>query len=156
MNHCLLEVTVKVAPTIRYTQDNQTAIAEMDVSFDGLRSDDPPGSIKVVGWGNLAQELHERVGVGQRLILEGRLRMNTISRQDGSKEKKAELTLSKIHAGLENNFSPSSLKNNSQNQPSKSSKVAQDSKDPDKIDKNEGSVTWDSSPLIPDTDDIPF
>ena len=43
MNHCLLEVTVKVAPTIRYTQDNQTAIAEMDVAFDGLRSDDPPG-----------------------------------------------------------------------------------------------------------------
>ena len=55
MNHCLLEVTVKVAPTIRYTQDNQTAIAEMDVAFDGLRSDDPPGLIKVVGWGNLAR-----------------------------------------------------------------------------------------------------
>ncbi len=156
MNHCLLEVTVKVAPTIRYTQDNQTAIAEMDVSFDGLRADDPPGSIKVVGWGNLAQELHERVQVGQKLVLEGRLRMNTIPRQDGSKEKKAELTLSKIHSGPENNFSPSNMKNDSQNQTSKSSKVPQDSKNPDKIEKNEGSVTWDSSPLIPDTDDIPF
>ena len=155
MNHCLLEVTVKVAPTIRYTQDNQTAIAEMDVAFDGLRSDDPPGLIKVVGWGNLAQELQSRVQVGQRLVLEGRIRMNTNTRQDGSKEKKAEFTLSKIHAGAENNFAQSNVESNSQIQPSTSSKVLQD-KNPDNIKKNEDAVTWDSSPLIPDTDDIPF
>ena len=156
MNHCLLEVTVKVAPTIRYTQDNQTAIAEMDVAFDGLRSDDPPGLIKVVGWGNLAQELQDRVQVGQRLVLEGRIRMNTNTRQDGSKEKKAEFTLSKIHSGAENNFDQSSVGSNSQPQSSTSSKVPQDSTGPDKIKNNEGAVTWDSSPLIPDTDDIPF
>ena len=29
----MLEVTVKLAPTIRYTQDNNTAIAEMNVSL---------------------------------------------------------------------------------------------------------------------------
>ncbi len=97
MNHCLLEVTVKVAPTIRYTQDNQTAIAEMETTFEGLRADDPLGTIKVVGWGNLAQELQNRVQVGQKLVLEGRLRMNTLPRQDGSKEKKAEFTVSKLH-----------------------------------------------------------
>ena len=156
MNHCLLEVTVKVPPTIRYTQDNQTAIAEMDVTFDGRRSDDPPGLIKVVGWDNLAQELQDRVQVGQRLVLEGRLRMNTNTRQDGSKEKKAEFTLSKIHSGTENNPTPSSLASNSQTQTSSSSKVPQESKGPDNINKNEDPVTWDSSPLIQDTDDIPF
>ena len=29
MNHCVLEVEVIDAPTVRYTQDNQTPIAEM-------------------------------------------------------------------------------------------------------------------------------
>ena len=61
MNHCVLEVEVREAPTIRYTQDNQTPIAEMTVTFDGLRQDDAPGELKVVGWGNLAQDLQNRV-----------------------------------------------------------------------------------------------
>ena len=55
MNHCLLEVVVKQAPTIRYTQDNKTPIAEMEVGFDGLRADAPQGFIKVLGWGNLGE-----------------------------------------------------------------------------------------------------
>ena len=86
MNHCILEVQVKKAPTIRYTQDNKTPIAEMEVLFKGLRADDSPGELKVVGWGNMAQELQSRVVAGQKLVLEGRLRMNTVPRQDGTKE----------------------------------------------------------------------
>jgi single-strand DNA-binding protein len=97
VNHCLLEVEVLEAPQVRYTQDNQTPVAEMAVRMEGLRPDDPPGEIKVVGWGNLAQDLQNRVRVGQRLVLEGRLRMNTVARQDGVKEKRAELTLSRLH-----------------------------------------------------------
>ncbi|MCP9891824.1 single-stranded DNA-binding protein [Cyanobium sp. Aljojuca 7D2] len=97
MNHCLLEVEVLEAPQVRYTQDNQTPVAEMAVQIDGLRPDDPPGQLKVVGWGNLAQELQNRVQVGQRLMLEGRLRMNTVTRQDGVKEKRAEFTLARLH-----------------------------------------------------------
>ena len=98
VNHCLLEVEVLEAPQIRYTQDNQTPVAEMTVGFAGLRPDDPPGQIRVVGWGSLAQDLQNRVQVGQRLVLEGRLRMNTVSRPDGVKEKRAEFTLSRLHA----------------------------------------------------------
>jgi len=90
-------VEVLEAPQIRYTQDNQTPVAEMGVRFDGLRPDDPPGQIRVVGWGSLAQDLQNRVQVGQRLVLEGRLRMNTVSRPDGVKEKRAEFTLSRLH-----------------------------------------------------------
>ena len=97
MNHCLLEVEVLEAAQIRYTQDNQTPIAEMTVRFDGLRPDDPPAQIRVVGWGSLAQDLQNRVQVGQRLLLEGRLRMNNVSRADGVKEKRAEFTLSRLH-----------------------------------------------------------
>ncbi|MCX5953616.1 MAG: single-stranded DNA-binding protein [Cyanobacteria bacterium] len=97
MNHCLLEVEVLEAPQVRYTQDNQTPVAEMAVRFDGLRPEDPPGQIKVVGWGNLAQDLQNRAQAGQRLVVEGRLRMNTVSRADGVKEKRAELTLARLH-----------------------------------------------------------
>lgn len=85
------------APQLRYTQDNQTPVAEMPVRMEGLRPDDPPGQIKVVGWGNLAQDLQNRVQVGQRLVLEGRLRMSTVTRQDGLKEKRAEFVLSRLH-----------------------------------------------------------
>jgi single-stranded DNA-binding protein len=94
----LLEVEVLEAPQVRYTQDNQTPVAEMAVQFDGLRPDDPPGQLKVVGWGSLAQDLQNRVQVGQRLMVEGRLRMNTVTRRDGVKEKRAEFTLSRLHS----------------------------------------------------------
>ncbi len=97
MNHCLLEVEVLEAPQLRYTQDNQTPVAEMPVRLEGLRPDDPPGQIKVVGWGNLAQDLQNRVQVGQRLVLEGRLKMSTVTRQDGLKEKRAEFVLARLH-----------------------------------------------------------
>jgi single-strand DNA-binding protein len=97
VNHCLLEVAVLEAPQVRYTQDNQTPVAEMLVEVEGLRPDDPPGQLKVVGWGNLAQELQNRVQPGQRLVVEGRLRMFTVSRQDGVKEKRVEFTLARLH-----------------------------------------------------------
>ncbi len=93
----MLEVEVLEAPQIRYTQDNQTPIAEVSVQIDGLRPEDPPGQLKLVGWGSLAQDLQNRVLPGQRLVVEGRLRMNTFTRQDGIKEKRAEFTLSRLH-----------------------------------------------------------
>jgi single-stranded DNA-binding protein len=69
----------------------------MLVQVEGLRPDDPPGQLKVVGWGNLAQDLQNRVQPGQRLVLEGRLRMNTVTRNDGVKEKRVEFTLARLH-----------------------------------------------------------
>ncbi len=159
MNHCLLEVEVIKAPTVRYTQDNQTPIAEMDVCFDGLRPDDAPGQLKVVGWGNLAQDLQNRVHVGQKVVIEGRLRMNTIPRQDGTKEKRAELTLSRVHPLAEKaNQINNNLNSHSDSPPSSSSQ----SQSPEQV-KHEKTLNaesdqanWNSSPLIPDTDDIPF
>ena len=93
----MLEVLVKKAPTVRFTQDNKTPLAEIEVEFDSLRADDPPSTIKVVGWGKLAEELQNTVQVNSKLVIEGRLRMNTVPRQDGTKEKRAEFTLSRIH-----------------------------------------------------------
>jgi single-stranded DNA-binding protein len=97
MNSCILMAEVTQDPQLRYTPDNQTPVAEMWVQFPGLRDDDPPSKLKVVGWGNLAQEIQERYHQGDRIIVEGRLNMNTIDRQEGFKEKRAELTAQRIH-----------------------------------------------------------
>lgn len=82
-------------PQLRYTPE-QTPIAEMLVQFPGLRAEDPLATLKVIGWGNLAQEIQERYHEGDRVVIEGRLSMNTIERE-GFKEKRAELTAQRIH-----------------------------------------------------------
>jgi single-stranded DNA-binding protein len=97
MNSYILMAEVVQDPELRYTPDNQTPLAEMWVQFPGLREEDPPAKLKVVGWGNLAQEIQERYHVGDRVIIEGRLHMNTVERQEGFKEKRAELTAQKVY-----------------------------------------------------------
>ncbi|MDM7959023.1 MAG: single-stranded DNA-binding protein [Synechococcus sp. WH 8007] len=158
VNHCLLEVEVLEAPQVRYTQDNQTPVAEMAVQFDGLRPDDPAGQLKVVGWGSLAQDLQNRVQVGQRLMVEGRLRMNTVSRQDGVKEKRAEFTLSRLHplgGGAARPASPA---------PASSAPAPVRAAAPAPVSAaaaaQQQPPTWNASPLVPDLpegeDEIPF
>lgn len=84
------------APQLRYTTDNQTPIAEFVVKFPGLREGDDPGQMKVVGWGNLAQEIQQTYHAGDRVLLEGRLSMQTVERPEGFKEKRAEMTVQRI------------------------------------------------------------
>ncbi|XGV96720.1 MAG: single-stranded DNA-binding protein [Leptolyngbya sp. BL-A-14] len=98
MNSCILMAEIVQAPELRYTSDTQTPIAEMFVEFPGLRPEDPPSRLKVVGWGNLAQEIQERFHQGDRVVIEGSLRMNTVDRPEGFKEKRAELTAQRIHS----------------------------------------------------------
>ena len=97
MNSCILMAEVIKNPEIRYTQDGQMPIAEMLVQFAGLRAEDPSETLKVVGWGNLAQQIQEQFHEGDRVVIEGRLGMNTIDRPEGFKEKRAELTATRIH-----------------------------------------------------------
>ena len=162
MNQCVLEVEVIDAPTVRYTQDNQTPIAEMSVRFDALRDGDPPSELKVVGWGNLAQELQNRVQVGQRLLIEGRLRMNTVPRGDGMKEKRAEFTLARLHpigASTTSSSSANSAQHGSQPpsgsaRPERPTPIAAPAATPKPSEPEPAS--WNAAPLVPDTDDIPF
>jgi single-strand DNA-binding protein len=97
MNNCILLAEIIQDPQLRYTSDTQTPIAEMLVQFPGLRQDDPAATLKVIGWGNLAQEIQEKYHTGDRVIIEGRLGMNTLERPEGFKEKRAELTAQRIH-----------------------------------------------------------
>jgi single-strand DNA-binding protein len=98
MNSCIIMAEITRPPQLRYAQDTQIAIADMEVQFSGLRPEDPPAKMKVVGWGNLATEMQQSYQIGDRVVIEGRLGMNTIERQEGFKEKQAELTASKIYS----------------------------------------------------------
>jgi len=141
MNHCLIQAVINSAPQMRYTKENQTAIAEMIVNFKGLRSDDPTRELKIVGWGNIAQGMVDELKEGQNIVIEGRLKMNSVTRKDGTKEKQPELTASKIHQ-----LSPVDVVKSDQEENNGS------------IDKKENNKTssWDSSPLVPEVDEIPF
>jgi len=97
MNSCVLMATVIRNPELRYTQENQTPIAQMLVEFPGGRPDDPPATLKVVAWNNLAKEVQESYQEGDRLVIEGRLNIAMIERAEGFKEKRAELVASRIH-----------------------------------------------------------
>ena len=141
MNHCLIQAVINSAAQMRYTKENQTPIAEMIVNFKGLRSEDPTRELKILGWGNIAQEMVEELKEGQNIIIEGRLRMNSVTRKDGTKEKQPELTASKIHQ-----ISPVGVINSNQ----KENKDSFESKETTK------KSSWDSSPLVPEVDEIPF
>ncbi len=97
MNSIILLAEIVQEPQLRFTSDNQTPIAEMRIQFAGLRPEDPPAKVKAIGWGNLAQEIQSKYREGDRVIVEGRLSMNTVDRPEGFKEKQAELTIQKIY-----------------------------------------------------------
>jgi single-strand DNA-binding protein len=166
VNHCLLEAEVLEAPQLRYTQDNQTPVAELTVRIDGLRPDDPSGQLKAVGWGSLAQEIQNRLQVGQRLVLEGRLRMNTVPRPDGVKEKRAELIVSRLHplagssAQTPSAGPPVTAAAPKSAAPPPKASAAQAAPPPPAPAGAAAAPIWDPSPLVPreapDDDDIPF
>ena len=106
MNSCILMAQIIQDPELRYTADNQTPLAQMLVQFSGLKPEDTPATLKVIGWGNLANEIKENYSAGDRIVIEGRLGMNMIDRQEGFKEKRAELTAYRIHKlGADSNWS---------------------------------------------------
>ena len=141
MNHCLIQAVINSAPQMRYTKENQTPIAEMIVNFKGLRSEDPTRELKILGWGNIAQEMIDKLKEGQNIVIEGSLRMNSVTRKDGTKEKQPELTASKIHQ-----ISPvEDIKSEQKEDDGSLEKKA-----------NTKNSSWDSSPLVPEVDEIPF
>jgi single-strand DNA-binding protein len=97
MNNCILMAEVTQEPQLRYLPDSQTPITELEVQFPGNRPEDPAQTLKVVGFGNLAQEIQNLYHVGDRIIIEGSLRMNRVERPEGFKETRAELTVQRIH-----------------------------------------------------------
>ena len=151
MNHCLIQSVIKINPQMRYTKDNQTPIAEMMVGIKGLRNDDPVNDLKVLGWGAIAQEMVDQLKEGDSVVLEGRLRMNSVTREDGTKEKQAELTASKIHHITKREIDSNEI-NSEQNQTNrKETNEITGQKETSSENSN-----WNSAPLVPEVDEIPF
>jgi single-stranded DNA-binding protein len=96
MNSCVLMAQVVSDPELRSTQDN-LEVSYMMVEFEGLKAEEPPARIRVVGWGNLASEIKQKYGQGDRIIIEGRLSMTVVELPEGYKEKRAELIASRIY-----------------------------------------------------------
>ena len=149
MNHCLIQAVINSSPQMRYTKENKTAIAEMTVLFKGLRDEDPSRELKVLGWGTIAKEMVETLQEGQNVVLEGRLRMNSVTRNDGTKEKQTELTASRIY-----HISPAG-KINSEKKETNIPDIKDSNSPREKLENTETSQ-WDSSPLVPEIDEIPF
>ena len=149
MNHCLIQAVIKIAPQMRYTKEDKTPIAEMTVNFKGLRDEDPLRDLKVLGWGTIAQEMVQDLKEGQNIVVEGRLRMKSVTRKDGTKEKQTELTASRIH-----HISPTQIITSE-----KKEAYVSNSNDSNSVEEKSGNTEnsqWDSSPLVPEVDEIPF
>ena len=95
MNSCVLMAQNVSDPELRQTQDG-TNVANMLVEFESARPEDPTSKLRVVGWGNLAEEISQQYKTGDRVIIDGRLSMNLVDMPEGYKEKRAELVVSKI------------------------------------------------------------
>ncbi len=149
MNHFLIQAVINSAPQMRYTKENKTPIAEMTVNFKGLRDEDPYRELKVLGWGTIAQEMTGELKEGQNIVLEGRLRMNSVTRKDGTKEKQPELTASRIH-----HISPSEQITSEKKETNISHGNNSNSSSEKSV--NSENSQWNSSPLVPEVDEIPF
>lgn len=160
MNSCILMARIVRAPELRYTQDNQTPLAQMLVEFEPLREGDPPARLKVVGWGNLANEIQANYQEGDEVIIEGRLTMNILERPEGFKEKRAELITSRIHkvtasplpmtGERPSNVVP--LESRKSSAPKPSNMEGETPSDFDEL----PAMTTPASPSEKDLDDIPF
>ena len=151
MNHCLIQSLIKTNPQMRYTKENQTPIAEMMVGIKGLRNDDPINDLKVLGWGTIAQEMIDQLKEGNNVVLEGRLRMNSVTRKDGTKEKQAELTASRIHHITKREIDSNEISSdfNQINRKETNEDKGERANNPEK-------ANWNSAPLVPEVDEIPF
>ena len=151
MNHCLIQSVIKTNPQMRYTKENQTQIAEMIVSIKGLRNDDPVNDLKVLGWGTIAQEMVDQLKEGHSVVLEGRLRMNSVTRKDGTKEKQAELTASRIHHITKREIGSNEIRPEHNQINRKEANENMGNKETSSENSN-----WNSAPLVPEVDEIPF
>ena len=151
MNHCLIQSVIKINPQMRYTKDNQTPIAEMMVGIKGLRNDDPVNDLKVLGWGTIAQEMVDQLKEGDSVVLEGRLKMNSATRKDGTKEKQAELTASRIHPITKREIGSNEINS----EPNQTNRKETNENMGHKGTSSENS-NWNSAPLVPEVDEIPF
>jgi single-strand DNA-binding protein len=154
MNSIVLMAEVLTDPELRRTPDNQSSIASFLVQFAGGRAEEAPYRIKVVGWNNLADEIMEKYHKGDQVVVEGRLRLDTVDRGT-YKEKRTELVAQRVHAfGIGGGSASVTTPSSAESQP-RTNKLA----NPAPIGSNAPSAYVPvATPAAdaPDYDDIPF
>jgi single-strand DNA-binding protein len=96
MNSCILMAKIIRDPELRSTQD-QMSVSTMMVEFESTREGEDPGQVQVEGWGKLAEEIKSTYSMGDQVVIEGRLSMNSYEMPEGYKEKRAKLVASRIY-----------------------------------------------------------
>ncbi|MBC7882413.1 MAG: single-stranded DNA-binding protein [Anaerolineae bacterium] len=97
MNVIALLGNLQSEPELRFTQDGLARMSMM-LSFAAERPDEADYQIRVVAFGNLAEETHKNFHHGDSVAVEGRLQAETRTRPDGMKEKVTEVIARKIHS----------------------------------------------------------
>lgn len=85
-------------PELRYTSDNQTPVTTSLLQFMEQGKELTPRTIKLTAWGQKATALKEEFRSGDRIAVQGSLRINTIERPEGFKESRVELQASQIYS----------------------------------------------------------
>jgi single stranded DNA-binding protein len=94
--------TLSSAPEKRFTPNNVAVTVltlqlppALKMGQTAAKPDAPASMLKVVCWRNLA-DVAEPLPVGQVVLVEGRLQLNTIQQQDGTKKKVFEVDASNL------------------------------------------------------------
>jgi len=154
MNSIVLMAEVLTDPELRRTPDNQSSIASFLVQFAGGRAEDAPYRIKVVGWNNLADEMVEKYHKGDQVVVEGRLRLDTVDRGT-YKEKRTELVAQRVHS-FGNAGSTSSIAATPSAAPTPSPRAENPSSAPSNVPPSSYVPMASPATDVPDYDDIPF
>ncbi|WP_218079518.1 single-stranded DNA-binding protein [Anthocerotibacter panamensis] len=96
MNSIVLLGEVATRPELRETQDG-LARASFILRFGAQRPEEPDYQVQVVAFGNTAGEVNDQYVQGDQVVVEGRLQMNSITKQDGTREKRAEVIVRRLH-----------------------------------------------------------
>jgi single-stranded DNA-binding protein len=96
MNAIVLMAEIATEPEMRFTPDN-LAIASMLVSFPSNRQGEADYQVRVALFGETAQQVADTFQVGDRVVVEGQLHVNTIERE-GRSEKRAEISARRIYS----------------------------------------------------------
>lgn len=151
MNSIVLMAEVLTDPELRRTPDNQSSIASFLVQFAGSRAEDAPYRIKVVGWNSLADEMVEKYHQGDQVVVEGRLRLDTVDRGT-YKEKRTELIAQRVHS-----FGGGSTANNASATPARTERIVNTpAPAPNVVPMSAYVPVAAPTADAPDYDDIPF
>jgi single-strand DNA-binding protein len=96
MNTIVLQGIFQSAPELRSSQDGLLRTSAMLI-FPAAKPEEPEHKIRVICFGELAEQVHASLHQGDAVIAEGRLQVESRPRPDGTKERTIELVARRIH-----------------------------------------------------------